>query len=93
MENRSAFIANYQQLFWYFDKSKLDSISDAVLVEFILNYGDLEAVKRLFEVLGKENVAKEFSKTIQNNRTNYFPQVSNFFNLYFRKYVPQYPFA
>jgi hypothetical protein len=93
MNNRNTFIADYQQLFWYFDKSKLDSISDAVLVEFILNYGDLEAVKRLFEVLGKEKVAKEFAKAIRNNRNNYFPQVSNFFNLYFRKYVPQYPFA
>ncbi len=93
MDNRANLITSYQQLFWYFDKSKLHNISDAVLVEFILNYGDMEAVKRLFEVLGKEAVAKEFSKTIQNHRSNYFPQVKNFFNLYFQKYVPQYPFS
>ena len=42
--------------------------------------------------IGAEGVAKEFSKSIQKNRHNYFPQVQHFFNLYFSKNVPEYPF-
>ena len=90
--NKTALLDKYQSLFWYFDKSNLHTISDAVMVEFILNYGSLEAVKELLTVLGAEGVAKEFSKSIQKNRHNYFPQVQHFFNLYFSKNVPEYPF-
>ena len=89
---RSEFIEENKLLFWYFDKTKLNAMNDGVLIEFILNYGDLENVKTLFEVLGKENVAREFSSKIKNERNNYFPVVRNFFDLYFKKNVPKYPF-
>ena len=32
----------------FYKKTLLHTISDAVMVEFILNYGSLEAVKKLF---------------------------------------------
>ena len=82
----------YNNLFWHIKKDELANISDRVLVEFILNYGSLQAVKDLFETLGKEEVAKEFSKAVNEKRNNYFPQVKHFFNSYFTKNVPQYPF-
>ena len=91
--NKIALLDKYQSLFWYFDKSNLHTISDAVMVEFILNYGSLEAVKELFTVLGTDTVAKEFSSSIHKTRNNYFPQVQHFFNLYFSKNVPEYPFS
>ena len=90
--HKTTFLDKYQSLFWYFDKSNLHTISDAVIVEFILNYGSLEAVKELLTVLGTDTVAKEFSKAIQKNRHNYFPQVQHFFNLYFTENVSEYPF-
>ncbi len=62
------------------------------MVEFILNYGFMQAVRDLLETLGKEQVAKVFSTAIKGKRDNYFPQVKHFFNLYFTKNVPQYPF-
>ena len=46
--NKIELLDKYQSIFWYFDKSNLHTISDAVMVEFILNYGSLEAVKKLF---------------------------------------------
>lgn len=90
--SKSTFIKKNQHLFWYFKKNELPNISDAVLVEFILNYGNMQSVKDLLKILGKETVAKEFSTAIKANRHNYFPQVKNFFDLYFKKNVPQYPF-
>ena len=90
--SKSDFIKNNQHLFWYFNKKELQNISNAVLVEFILNYGNMQSVKDVLNILGQETVAKEFSKAIQSNRNNYFPQVKNYFDLYNKKNVPQYPF-
>ena len=90
--SKSDFIKNNQHLFWYLNKNDLPNINYAVLVKLILNYGNMQSVKDLFNVLGEEKVTKEFSKAIQANRSNYFPQVKNYFDLYFKKYVPQYPF-
>ncbi len=90
--SRNQMIEKYQVLFWYFDKNKLNDMSDSVLVEFILNYGDMQAVKDIFVTLGEERVAKIFAHSINNKRNNYFPQVRNFFDLYFKKNVPEYPF-
>ena len=53
----------------------------------------IELLDKYQSVLGTEGVAKEFSKSIQKNRHNYFPQVQHFFNLYFSKNVPEYPFS
>ena len=88
-QKRLAFVSRYQSLFWYMDKSKLADISDTVLIEFILNYGDLEAVKELFELLGKNKVASVFRQAIRSPRNNYFPQVANFFQLYFNAHIPK----
>lgn len=90
--NRNTLIDKNKHLFWYIKEDELHNISDAVLVEFILNFGTLEAVKDSFRVLGKDNVALLFSKAIKGSRDNYFPQVKNFFDLYFKKNVPEYPF-
>jgi hypothetical protein len=89
---KTDFIKNNQHLFWYLNKNELPNISDAVLVEFILNYGNMQSVKDLLSILGEKKVAQEFSKAIQAKRNNYFPQVKNYFNLYFKHNVPQYPF-
>jgi len=90
--DKQQFIEKHRHLFWYFDKSKLNEMSNQVLVEFILSYGDMQAIKELFELLGKETTAEIFASTIKNERNNYFKEVKNFFHLYFQKYVPQYPF-
>jgi hypothetical protein len=90
--NREELIEKNSSIFWYFDKSKLSEMSDAVLVEFILNYGDLEAVKELFSTLGKEKAAQIFAQSIKSKRDNYLPLVKNFFDLYFKRNVPEYPF-
>ena len=89
---RNSLIEENKSLFWDFDKTQLNTMSDSVLIEFILNYGTIQDVKALFEVLGKENVAQEFGSKIKNERNNYFPLVRNFFDLYFRRNVPKYPF-
>ncbi len=81
------FIAENSSLFWYIPEDKKQDISHEVLVEFILNYGDEKSVKKLFDLLGIDYVAKIFREQTNRKRVNYFPQVTNFFNLYFDKYA------
>jgi hypothetical protein len=41
-----AFINEYHQLFWYTPEAEKEQISHELLVETILNYGNMEAVKK-----------------------------------------------
>lgn len=86
------FITENSSLFWSIPEDRKESISTESLVEHILNYGDENNVKKLLDIVGLEKVAKIFSRQTSGPRCNYFPQVVNFFNLYFKRHVPQYPF-
>ena len=44
------FILQQSNLFWYTPQDKKVEVIDEFLVETILNYGDLEAVKKLFNL-------------------------------------------
>lgn len=82
-----SFIIDNKALFWYINPAKLDDISLSFLTETILNYGDLKTVKELFNIVGTKNVAESFFFSLEKERNNYFPDVANYFSLYFKKYV------
>ena len=85
-EKLKAFLEENKDLFWHFDKTKLQQLSDDVIVEYILNYGDEISVKNLFEIMGINHVAQVFYKnTALGRRVNYFPRTKHFFDLYFKK--------
>jgi len=87
----STFINNHKSLFWFTPEEKLDQISLAVLIETILNYGTMDDVRELFRLVGIKTVAEIFFESIQKSerrRNNYFPDVENYFTLYFKKHVP-----
>jgi hypothetical protein len=75
------------RLFWYIPEQEKENISPELLVETVLNYGDEKSVRRLFNLMGINEVADIFHKHISGKRVNYFPQVVNFFNLYFQRHA------
>lgn len=83
------FIKKNKHLMWWvkdYEKLKAESI-----VEATLNYGDWSDVQALIKILGIKKVAKIFrakSPKSPMGRTNYFPEVTNYFNHYFDKYAP-----
>jgi len=81
------FIKENSSLFWWIKEEKKENISQEFLVETILNYGDINSVKKLFELFGINKVAEIFYKQTSRERINYFPQVVNFFNLYFKRHA------
>jgi len=46
------FIKENSSLFWWIKEDAKENISINLLVEIILNYGDLESVKKLFSLIG-----------------------------------------
>lgn len=86
-EIRNKFIDDNAHLFWYIRKDALHNISDEVLVEFILNYGDLEQVKKLFLILGGRRLKEIFLGLKGRQKMNYYPEVLNFFGLLVNRYA------
>jgi len=85
-----AFIHEHSNLFWYIPEDKKENISKELLVETILNYGDIRSVIQLFNLLGIKKVSKIFfdSITLSSRRKgNYHELTINYFTLVFRKYA------
>ena len=89
-EELKQYIYKHKNLFWYTPENKLYNISNSFLVETILNYGDLNAVKNLFEIMGITNVAKIFFDDInisERRKNNYQALTLNYFTLLFNHYA------
>lgn len=88
MTARETYIRRRRPLFWSVSDDKLADISDELLVESILNYGTLDDVRELIQLLGLQQTADIFFKTTANrSRHNYFPEAANFFRLYFNRHA------
>ncbi len=79
------FIKKRRYLVWYVkDPSKLPAES---IVEHVLNYGDWNDVQTLIKILGIKRTAEIFRKRSNIRRSNYRPEIKNYFQMYFRKYA------
>ncbi len=82
-----AFIQKHSNLFWYIPEDKKEDISEDVLVEFILNYGTLDDVTELFRIMGIHKVAQVFFSATGRKKLNYYPEIYNYFSLFFNKHA------
>ena len=91
LEKIKPLIHKNAHLFWWLPKEKKEDISIDALVEAILNYGGANSVKELINTIGLRLLSEIFKKNTTNRkRVNYFPEVLNYFNLYFSKHVQGY---
>lgn len=79
------FIKKRPYLIWYV--RDLDKVSERAIVEAVLNYGDFDDVKKMIDILGIKKVASIFRKQAKQKRCNYYPEIKNYFTLYFNKYA------
>jgi hypothetical protein len=85
-----AFIREHSNLFWYTPEDKKEDISLEFLVETILNYGDMNAIRKLIKILGIKKVAEIFFNTVnisERRKGNFHDLTLNYFTLLFRKYA------
>jgi hypothetical protein len=82
------YIRKHETMFWYTPEDKSEKVTDSLLVETILNYGTLDDIKALFEVMGLQQVAAIFRQMTGRKKKNIYPELWNYFDLYFSKHVP-----
>jgi hypothetical protein len=82
-----AFIRENSSLFWYTPEDKKDEISYDLLVETILNYGDMDTIKSLIRILGIKEVSGIFFSATGRKKLNYYPEIYNYFSLLFSRYA------
>jgi len=86
MNSVNQIIKKKPYLAWYIDD--IDKLSDEVILEQILNFGDWEDVQAYIKIKGWNDTAKVFTQTKAKQRSNYRPEIMNFFTLYFTKHAP-----
>jgi len=92
MENTpelKALIRKNAHFFWYTKDTEKENLPLPVVLEFFINYAGKETIKELFAIVGIKTAAKVFFEQIelQKERSNYFPELKNYFMLYFNKYA------
>lgn len=81
------FIRDHNALFWSIPNEKKEDVSEAALVEHILNYGTLADCRELIRLMGIKKVSSVFQKAQGRQKMNYFPEIYNFFSLYFAHFA------
>lgn len=79
------FIKERSHLIWFTEN--YEELSEEAIVEAVLNYGSLDDFRSLVKILGIKKVAFLFEKGANQKRTNYKPEIKNYFSLYFKKYA------
>jgi hypothetical protein len=85
-----SFIRAKSSLFWHIPEDKKEDISQELLVETILNYGNIEDVKKLFTLLGIDTVAEIFFSSINmsdRRRGNFHELTINYFTHLFKRHA------
>lgn len=85
--SKELYIQQHANLFWYTPADKKKDISDALLVETILNYGTQDDYRDLLAVLTPQHVAEVFFSANERQQNNYFPVIRNFYSLVLKKYA------
>ena len=85
--SRREIIEKHKNLFWYTPDSQKQDISDALLVERILNDGSLDDFRELVDALGAKHIAEVFFSAKGRQKENYYPEIYNFFSLILKKYA------
>lgn len=80
-----SFIKKRPYLVW--STRSFSKLSNEVMVEAVLNYGDFDEVQKMIKILGMKEAARIFRKQLKQKRNNYRPEIKNYFKLYFNKYA------
>lgn len=82
------FIKERKHLVWHV--KDYDALDDASILEATLNYGDWSDVQELIKILGIKKAARIFrakAKPSVAGRSNYRPEVAQYFERYFNAYA------
>ena len=83
-----AFINKHSSLFWYTPADKKEEISHELLVETIFNYGDLNDIRTLINIIGMKRLSEIFHDLHGRKKLNYYPEIYHYYSLLIQRYAP-----
>ena len=83
----SDFILAHRHYFWYTPEAEKKNISPKQLLETMLNYGTMDEIRELFQLLGIGEAARIFFSATGREELNYYPEIRHFFSLLFKRYA------
>lgn len=87
-EELKHFIRQHSPLWWWVPEAAKENLSLSAVVEALLIYGSIEDIKNLFGIVGiKKAAAIFYESTKDRQRSNYPPEIKNFFKLYFERHA------
>ena len=72
-------------LAWYVKDPK--KLTDASVLEHVLNYGNWDDVKEFIQIKGIKETAEIFAQSMKHTRSNYLPEVEQYFGKYFTRHA------
>jgi hypothetical protein len=81
------FILDHSHYFWYTPEAEKENVSPELLLETILNYGTMDEVRELLQLLGVREAARIFFSASGRKKLNYYPEIHHFFSLLFKRYA------
>lgn len=81
------FIREHSSLFWYTPEDKKEEISNELLVETTFNYGNINDVKKLIDIMGIDKLSEVFSGLHGRKKLNFYPEMYNFFSMLIKRYA------
>ncbi|MBA4411623.1 MAG: hypothetical protein Q8S54_04180 [Bacteroidota bacterium] len=82
-----AFIRRHSNLFWYTPEDKKEDISPELLVETIMNYGEMGDVRELIQIMGIERLTVIFSGLQGRKKMNLYPEIYHFYSILIQRYA------
>lgn len=82
-----SFINNRRSLFWYIPEEMKEEVSHELLVETIFNYGNLNDIVELIDIIGIEKLSEVYHGVKGRKKMNYYPEIYNLFSLVVKKYA------
>ena len=79
------FILKHESLFWYTPAKELRNISNELLLETILNYGDLKTILECFKIMGVKKAKLVFNSITGRKKGNLYPEIYHLFSEYFKQ--------
>lgn len=80
-------IREHSSLFWYTPEDKKEEISNELLVETIFNYGNINDVKKLIDIMGIDKLSEVFAGLHGRKKLNFYPEMYNFFSMLIKRYA------
>jgi hypothetical protein len=81
------YILAHRHYFWYVPEGEKKNIGLKLLLETLLNYGTMDEIRELLQLLGIREAARIFFAATGREELNYYPEIRHFFSLLFKRHA------